>query len=219
MRRLLSALTAVLLAAFSIHVSATPAVPIRKPVLLIHGIKDDARKMEPMARYLRAEGWDAKTMSLRPSWGQAGLEVLAAQVAEFIAQNYAPGEKIDLVAYSMGGLVTRYYLQRLGGLDRVERYITISTPHRGTLMAYLIQNDGCRQMRFESAFLRDLESDADQLRRLDFTSFWTPLDAIIVPSHSSSVPQARNVRLIVALHPLMVRQKRCLRAVREALSR
>ena len=216
MNRPLFALAAALLALFSPRVSATETAP-RNPVLLIHGIKDDARKMEPLARYLRAQGWDAKTMSLRPSWGQKGLDVLAGQVAEFIGENYAPGEKIDLVAFSMGGLVTRYYLQRLGGLERVQRYVTISAPHGGTLLAYLIPNAGCRQMRFGSAFLRDLASDADRLAQLEFTSIWTPLDAIIVPPRSSVMPQARNERLVIALHPLMVWQAGCLRAVRDAL--
>ena len=218
MTRLLSTLAVCLCAVFSPRVSATETAP-RNPVLLIHGIKDDARKMEPMARYLRAQGWEAKTMSFRPSWGQKGLDVLAGQVAKFVDENYAPGEKIDIVAFSMGGLVTRYYLQRLGGLARVQRYVTLSTPHHGTLLAYLIPNAGCRQMRFGSAFLRDLNSDADRLARLDFTSFWTPLDTIIVPARSSIMPQARNERMVIALHPLMVVQPSAKRAVAAALSR
>ena len=218
MNRRLFALAVSLAAAFATPVSAVESAA-RNPVLLIHGIKDDARKMEPMARYLRAQGWEAKTMSYRPSWGQKGLEVLAGQVAQFVAENYAPGEKIDLVAFSMGGLVTRYYLQRLGGLDRVQRYVTLSAPHRGTLLAYLIPNAGCRQMRFGSAFLRDLDRDADRLARLDFTSFWTPLDTIIVPARSSVMPQARNERMGIAAHPLMVWQPAMHRAVAGALSR
>ncbi len=218
MTRLLSTLAIGLCAVFSPRVSANENTP-RNPVLLIHGIKDDARKMEPMARYLRAQGWEAKTMSFRPSWGQKGLDVLAGQVAQFIGENYAPGEKIDLVAFSMGGLVTRYYLQRLGGLERVQRYVTLSTPHHGTLLAYLLPNAGCRQMRFGSAFLRDLASDADRLAALDFTSFWTPLDTIIVPARSSLMPQARNERMVIALHPLMVWQPSVQRAVAGALSR
>ncbi|MCE9610593.1 MAG: triacylglycerol lipase [Chthoniobacter sp.] len=218
MNRRLFALAVALATVFSAGVSAAETAP-RNPVLLIHGIKDDARKMEPMARHLRAQGWDAKTMSFRPSWGQKGLDVLAGQVAQFIAENYAPDEKIDLVAFSMGGLVTRYYLQRLGGLDRVQRYVTLSTPHRGTLLAYFLPNDGCRQMRPGSAFLRDLASDAHRLAPLDFTSFWTPLDTIIVPPRSSVIPQARNERMVIAAHPLMVWQPVMHRAVATALSR
>ena len=218
MTRLLSTLALALAAVFSSAVNATETTP-RNPVLLIHGIKDDARKMEPLARYLRGQGWDAQTMSLHPSWGQKGLDVLAGQVADFIGENYAPGEKIDLVAFSMGGLVTRYYLQRLGGLARVQRYVTLSTPHHGTLIAYLLPNVGCRQMRPGSAFLRDLNADAAQLAQLDFTSFWTPFDTIIVPQRSSIMAQARNVKLRIALHPLMVWQSRVLDQVAEALGR
>jgi triacylglycerol lipase len=191
----------------------------RNPVLLVHGIKDDARKMEPMARFLRAQGWEAKTMSFIPSWGQKGLDVLAGQVAQFIEENFPAGRKIDLVAFSMGGLVTRYYLQRLGGMDRVQRFVTISTPHKGTLLAYFLPNDGCRQMRFNSAFLRDLDRDADTLAKLQFTSLHTPFDLIIVPANSSVIPQASNERLWITLHPLMVLQSRAKKAVAAALSR
>ena len=74
-------------------------------------------------------------------------------------------------------------------------------------------------MRFGSAFLRDLASDADRLAPLACTSFWTPLDLVILPPRSSVIPQARNERMVVALHPLMVRQGSCLRAVAGALSR
>jgi len=189
----------------------------RNPVLLVHGLKDDERKMAPMARYLRSHGWDARTMSLRPSWGQKGLDVLAGQVADFVRAHYAPHQRIDLVGFSMGGLVCRYYLQRLGGLDRVQRYVSISAPNRGSILAWLIQNPGCRQMRPGSAFLRDLKTDEWRLAKIDFTSLWTPYDAIIVPPRSSEMPEARNVKMQIICHPLMVWQKSCLAEVAKAL--
>lgn len=189
----------------------------RNPVLLVHGIKDDARKMEPMARYLRSQGWDARTMSLRPSWGQKGLDELAGQLADFIARNYSPHQRIDLVGFSMGGLVCRYYLQRLGGLERVQRFVSISAPHHGSVLAWLLPNPGCRQMRPGSAFLRDLESDEERLAEIEFTSLWTPYDTIIIPSHSSVMPEARNVKMQILLHPLMVWQKSSMAGVAQAL--
>lgn len=187
------------------------------PVLLIHGIKDDARKMEPLARHLRAEGRVVQTMSLRPSWGQKGLDELAQQLATEADRTFPAEQKFDLVAFSMGGLVSRYYLQRLGGLARVRRFITISTPHRGTLAAHFIPNPGCRQMRPGSEFLRDLASDAADLGHVGFTSLWSPLDLIILPAHSSVVPEARCVKLWIVAHPLMVWQRSALRAVAAAL--
>jgi triacylglycerol lipase len=194
------------------------AVPDRNPVLLIHGIADSERNMQWLARYLRGAGWEVHTMNLKPNWGQAGLEPLAAQIDTY-ARGQFGARKFDLVGFSMGGLVSRYYVQRLGGWERVEHFVTLSAPHQGTVMAHLIPNLGCRQMRPGSPFLRDLARDTSQLDRVKFTSLYTPFDVVIVPARNSTMPQAQNVRVPVAMHPLMVLDARCKRAVAEALSR
>jgi triacylglycerol lipase len=215
MRRLL--VTAALLLLFARPI-AMAAPPTKNPVLLLHGIKDDARKMEPMARHLRAQGWEAHTFSYRPSWGQKGLDELAAQVATEADRLFPRGQKFDLVAFSMGGLVSRYYLQRLGGVERVDRFITLSTPHHGTWLAHLIPNAGCRQMRPGSEFLRELNASADCLARVRFTSLWTPFDTIILPARSSELPGVRCEKMPVLLHPLMVVQPSVLRRVAAVLA-
>jgi triacylglycerol lipase len=99
----------------------------------------------------------------------------------------------------------------------VQRYVSISAPNNGSVLAWLIPNPGCRQMRPGSAFLRDLDSDAARLSKLEFTSLWTPYDLIILPARSSEMGPARNIRMHIACHPLMVWQKRCLIEVAEAL--
>jgi triacylglycerol lipase len=188
------------------------------PVLLIHGLKDDSRKMRRLERHLREAGREVHSLDVLPSWGQVGLDVLAEKIVAFVGQTFAPEQRFDLVGYSMGGLVCRYYLQRLGGLERVRRFITIAAPHRGSVLAWLVPNAGGRQMRPGSAFLRDLESDADRLKQVGFTSLWTPFDLIIVPFRSSIVSYAKNLRLWCIAHPLMVYQRCALRAVEAALA-
>jgi triacylglycerol lipase len=180
-------------------------------------MKDDARKMEPLARYLRAHGRVVYTTSLRPSLGQGPLEALAGQLDTYVRQTFAPGERFDLVGYSMGGLVSRYYLQRLGGLEHVHRFVTVSTPHHGSVLAHLVPNPGGRQMRPGSAFLRDLERDADRLQGVGMTCLWTPLDLVVVPARNCVVAGAdcREIRCVA--HPLMVLQPSCQEAVRVAL--
>ena len=42
---------------------------------------------------------------------------------------------VTIIAHSMGGLVTRYYLDQLGGREHVERFIVMGTPHAGTAKA------------------------------------------------------------------------------------
>ena len=191
-------------------------VPDRNPVLLIHGIAETESGMTRMATFLRAEGWEVHTISLRPNLGQAGLEPLAREIEKY-ADEELHGRKFDLVGFSMGGLVSRYYMQRLGGVRRVEHFVTLSAPHGGSYWAWLVQNDGCREMRPGSAFLRDLDRDADELRRVKFTSLYTPWDIVIVPSRSSLMPQARNVKVPVGSHPGMVLRRPSLLAVAVAL--
>lgn len=118
----------------------------------------------------------------------------------------------------MGGLVTRYYLQRLGGIHRVQRFISISSPHSGTWTAYTLRGKGCIQMRPGSAFLEDLNRDASVLKNLNFTSIWTPWDFIIFPTSSSQISAAKEVKLSVFAHAMMARDSRSLKAVAEALS-
>jgi triacylglycerol lipase len=199
--------------------AAPPATAGRNPVLLIHGIADSERNMRWLARHLRREGWEVHTLNLTPNWGQNGLEPLAAQIDCFARQEFGK-RKFDLVGFSMGGLVSRYYLQRLGGLDHVEHFVSLSAPHHGTALATfagLIPNRGCQEMKPGSPFLCDLARDADRLRRVKFTSLYSPFDLVILPASSSAMPQAQNIRLSVLLHPLMIFDKRCMRAVSDAL--
>ncbi|HEY3899324.1 MAG TPA: alpha/beta fold hydrolase [Chthoniobacter sp.] len=191
-------------------------VPDRNPVLLIHGIADSQISMQWLAHYLQRQGWEVHTMNLKPNWGQKGLEPLAGQIDAYARTEFG-GRHFDLVGFSMGGLVSRYYVQRLGGLNHVDRLVTLSAPHNGSILANLIANKGCREMRPGSPFLRDLASDADRLEKIKFTSLYTPMDLIILPAHSSEMPQARNIRVPVVMHPLMVVDGRCMRAVAEAL--
>ena len=193
-----------------------PADPSLRPVILVHGIHSDGGCMRRLEKHLRSQGRLVFAPSLRPATGSASIEELAVQLASFAAQN-VPGGKFDLVAFSMGGLVSRYYMQRLGGLKRVEHFVTMATPHQGTKMAWLHPGQGAMQMRPRSRFLQDLDRDADVLRTIKFTSFYTPLDAIVIPARSSVVPQAQNICMVVPIHPSFLLEKRCLKAVDRAL--
>jgi triacylglycerol lipase len=136
------------------------------------------------------------------------VDELALQVRAFVDQHLPPGQPFDLIGFSMGGLVSRYYVQRLGGVERVRRLITISAPHRGSYWAYVIGNIACRQMRPGSAFLEELNRDVNMLEQVKFVSLWTPLDLMIVPASSSKLKVGQEFMLPVAVHPWMV-MSRC----------
>jgi triacylglycerol lipase len=190
---------------------------VLNPVLLLHGIDDTDATFYKMTPYLKNQGWEVHSLNMFPNNGSVGLERLAQQVADYVDQTFEPKQAIDLVGFSMGGIISRYYVQRLGGIQRVQRFITISSPHQGTLTAYARINSGGNQMQPKSAFLTQLNQDVAQLERLNFTSIWTPLDLMIVPARSSQLPVGKEKKIAVGGHAWMVTDSRSLRAVAEAL--
>ncbi len=193
-----------------------PADAALPPVILVHGIYSTAADMVRLAKALQADGREVFTPTLDPANGKTQIENLAGQLADF-AEQKVPGRKFDLVGFSMGGLISRYYVQRLGGVNRVAHLVTIAAPHHGTLMAHFTSGAGCEQMRPGSSFLLDLERDADTLRAIPFTSYRTPFDLVVFPARNSIMAQAKNVRMWASLHPSFILEKRCIQAVTRAL--
>ena len=171
-----------------------------------------------MAPWLEEKGREPHALDLIPGNGEAALDDLARQVAAYIESNFTADRSIDLVGFSMGGLVARFYLQRLGGASRTRRLITIGSPHNGTWTAYVRSSPGVRQMRPGSAFLQDLNGDIAALDPVRVTSIWTPFDLMILPAASSRFNGARNIRINVGAHPLMVRDRRVLELVHQLLA-
>jgi len=193
----------------------------RYPVLLVHGITDTQVVFNRIALYLRNQGWAVYALDLVPNDGAIALDKLAHQIADYIADTFEPNQPLDLVGFSMGGLVSRYYVQRLGGIDRIQRFVTISSPHKGTILAFASSLPGCVQMRPNSAFLQDLNSDVQMLKRLNFTSIWTPYDLMILPARSSSLAHlniGKEITIPVALHSWMLKDSRILAALAETLT-
>jgi triacylglycerol lipase len=183
----------------------------RLPVLLIHGIDDTAKIFQTLVSDLSDRGWqEVHAIDLIPSNGDVGLDELAAQIQTYVEANLPAPTQFDLVGFSMGGIVSRYYLQKLGGLERVRRFVTLSSPHHGTWTGYLRSNPGSRQMRPNSEFLQDLNSTVDDLTQVEFTSVWTPFDLMIVPSSSSELPVGTMMQLPVLAHPWMVSDPRAI---------
>ncbi|NEP40047.1 MULTISPECIES: triacylglycerol lipase [Okeania] len=187
------------------------------PVLLVHGIFDTMRIFDKMSRYLKKLGWEVYSLNLVPNYGILGLDKLAEQVANYVDKIFPPNQPFDLIGFSMGGIVSRYYVQRLGGIERVERFITISSPHNGTLTGYALNLAAPTQMRPKSAFLEDLNQDIALLEQINFTSIWTPYDAMILPARSSQIPVGKDIKINVLLHAWMVSDEKVLKLIVEEL--
>ena len=190
----------------------------RLPTILVHGYKDDATVFRPLARHLSEIGVRTHAVTLAPSDCSVPVETLAQQFDAYLASNFAANQRLDIVGFSLGGIVARYYIQRMGGLARTGRFLSVATPHHGTLVALVSRLPAALQLRPDSSFLRDLNSDAEQLSRIQFGSIWTPLDLMIVPSFSSVMPVGKNKAVWTLKHQALITSRRGIDAIAEQLT-
>ncbi len=189
------------------------------PTILVPGFGDDVACMRGMERYLLRTVGPAITLSPQPSDGRLGVDELAKILAIQIEQTIPPSQSFNLVGFSMGGLICRYYLQYLAQKERVERLLTIASPHRGTWSAYLFNSPACLQMRPGSQFLQMLNSDLSALQIIAFSSLWSPFDLTILPAISSWLPIGEIVPIASPFHRTMVLDPQILQAISVRLKR
>ena len=108
-------------------------------------------------------------------------------------------EKFQIVAHSMGGLVTRYAIANLGGSARISRVISLGTPHNGTRISRMSLTKLGRSMYCGSEFLTGLEADEalHPERRVPWVAIATREDEIVMPSENGTWQRA-TANLMVA---------------------
>lgn len=187
--------------------------------VLVHGIMDRGGIFGSLQGALEREGIECSAPDLTPNHGGARLEVLAEQLLEHIDTHVPRQRPVHLLGFSMGAIVSRYYLQRLGGMARAAQFLSVCAPHRGTQWSWLGPLAGMRQMRPGSPFLRQLNDDLHTLTQRPVTCYWTPLDLVIVPATSSTLSAARNVRIQSMCHACILRHPQLLSDVTASILR
>ena len=127
----------------------------QRTVVFIHGLATNRSGFFPLQAYLRLHGHRRQLGFNHGSRGK--IEDMALRLKRELDASVGGG-RIDLVAHSLGGLVSRYYLQRLGGARRVDRLITLGTPHHGTHAATFMPTKLVRQLLPEGPFIQELNA-------------------------------------------------------------
>ena len=167
------------------------------PILLVHGMVDNRSIFTMLRRGLRRRGF-GRVIALNYSPLTGDVRDVAAQLGELVEQvcEETGYERIHVVGHSMGGIVARYYVQRLGGDDRVHTLVTLGTPHGGTFPARLFPHPLVRQLRPGSDVVAELTEPAPTCRTR-FVAIWSDLDQMVVPKRSATIDHpdlsARNV--------------------------
>ncbi|MCX6878468.1 MAG: lipase [Verrucomicrobia bacterium] len=215
MKRLLACLGTGMFAACAAPPSAgTPRV---RQAVLVHGFAETGASFNMMKERLEKRGIECYVPRLKPSDGRGGLQGIAERLKRDIDRKFGPDSRIAIISFSMGGIVSRYYLQNLDGAQRCDTFITIASPHHGTHTAWLYPSKGAAEMRPGSSFLSDLSGSEARLGEIPLVSYRTPMDLVILPSASSIWERAENLAYPVMLHPLMLSSDRVIADIERRL--
>jgi triacylglycerol esterase/lipase EstA (alpha/beta hydrolase family) len=181
------------------------------PVVLLHGFAMNRTNWVWLGRRLAARG-------VGPLYGATyfspqSVRVSALHLKHFVERTLAREDatRVDIVAHSLGGVVARYYIERLGGARRVQRLVTIGSPHRGTVLGRLGLVPSARDLADGSPLLDELGTPSPDVK---YTSVWSRADAIVIPAESACIAPAGEDRVFDDLgHLSMLLSPRVIDAV------
>ena len=169
------------------------------PIILVHGLVDNRSIFTLLRRARRRRGF-GRVITRNYSPFTQDIRLVAQRLATVVEQTCEETgyERVHVIGHSLGGLIARYYVQRLSGDSRVHTLCTLGAPHSGTYAAHLLPQKVVRQLRPGSDVMRELAEPAPGLRTR-FVAFWSDLDQLVVPKRSARIDHAdlsaRNVLL------------------------
>ncbi len=171
----------------------------RRGVVLVHGFVCNRGFWNRWLPRLREQGVPFIAVNLEPVFGTiSDYAPIVEQAVRRIEQ--ATGLAPVVVGHSMGGLAIRAWLVAFGGVERVQRVITIGSPHRGTWLGRFATSQNAREMAQGTDWQRALEARESALDAARFTCFYSHCDNIVFPASSATLPGADNRHVVGIAH-------------------
>lgn len=159
-------------------------------VVFVHGFFASAGVWNPLSDELAARG--VAPRQLHFNYAPAGsIESHARRLHHAIARVHPHGP-VCIIAHSLGGLISRWYAQMLGG--RVDALIAMGTPHLGTSRARGWPLNLARELSPGSSALRALASTRHRLANTRVTSIVGGID-VLVDADSASLEGSSVITL------------------------
>ena len=155
------------------------------PILLIHGILDNRSVFTVFRRALHRRGFGV-VHAVNYGLFTGDLRDAARELHDHVERlcEATGADKVHIVGHSLGGVIARYFVQRMGGSARVDTLVTLGSPHAGTLGAYLIPTALGRQLRPGSPLLTELDEPAPGCTTR-FLVVWSRMDQMVVPQRNA----------------------------------
>jgi pimeloyl-ACP methyl ester carboxylesterase len=192
----------------------------RAPIVCVHGLAGHPQNFVGLRavtwlfgrRRFYSLGYDEREPLERAAEG------LARAVEEIARVNaLAEDAQVELVAHSMGGLVARLALLEGAFAARVRTFVTLGTPHHGTLAARFLATDRALDLRPGSPLLARIEAQVPWRAPPRLVAFWSRADILMLPAETARVEGAENRELEGVSHAGYLTRPRALAEVLEAL--
>lgn len=193
----------------------------KRPVVLIHGYFHNLSGYFVLSQKLKKRGW-THIYPINLNTYTSTIEAMAREIKKVVEEiiKKTKHKKVDIIGHSLGGLVGRYYVQNLGGYKRVNNLITLATPNWGTALAIFGIGPSAKQMRPEAEFIDRLNTDINNLRKINFASIWSPFDSLVIPPTNAILRGAgKNIRIDFVGHIGMLYSDRVFELICKILER
>jgi triacylglycerol lipase len=192
------------------------------PLVLVHGLWDTPGLFNSLRRALD-DRREVFVPHLPHGLGVVPLEELAAELGRGIETRFGTEQPLDVMGFSMGGVISRAWIQLLQGARRVRRFTSVASPQQGTLTAQpwpgrWLASVG--DMTVGSPLLRRLNADPQALAGLDCCSLYCLADLMVVPGWTAVLPVGRREvlrPLSLQHHELMAHPASVAQVARELL--
>ena len=180
----------------------------RNPIILIHGLWNTSSIFSSIITKLDDIGIEYFAPTLKHSYGMTSIIDLTNILNELILEKYGLEKELDILGFSMGGIIGRYWIQKFNGYKRTRKFISIGSPHKGTLAAQLVPKypfRGISEMKINSKFLRKLANSDFLLDDVECINFFTYWDLMVFPGWWANLNLGEKISLKVYKHRNLVR--------------
>ena len=180
----------------------------RNPIILIHGLWNNSSIFSSISSKLDDIGIEYFAPTLKHSYGITSIIDLTNTLNELILKKYGFKKKVDILGFSMGGIIGRYWIQKFNGYKRTRRFISVGSPHKGTFIAQLVPKfpfRGISEMKIKSKFLLELAKNDFLLDDIECINFFTYWDLMVFPSWWTNLNFGKKISVKVYKHRNLVR--------------
>jgi triacylglycerol lipase len=189
---------------------------------LVHGLWDTPALFTSLRRAI-GEHREVFVPHLPHGLGVVPLEALAADLGRGIEARFGREQPLDVMGFSMGGVISRTWIQLQGGGDRVRRFTSVASPQQGTWTALPWPGGwlaSVGDMKVGSPLLKRLSATAGLLEGIECCSLYCLADLMVMPGWTAVLPVGRREvlrPLTLQHHELMAHPRSVEQVARELL--